>query len=324
MKVWFSPYKLYPATHLNAQVNQGERAGALVKIQTEEGLVGYADFHRPKLLEDLNQFETLKELRSLVNKPDFARTLSLAERNAKGYQFKETKIKNHFLITDVESFSYLDLLFYESNGFNRFKVKMGRSLRKQSLALKELCEKSDSKTYFRLDFNASVAKEDFKIWIKKNSAWLCKKIDFIEDPVKYDPSYWRFLKQEYGLNIALDLEADPLKVDIDGSYSVVVVKPAVQDEQPILDKFKGSNIKLVWTHYMDHPLGQATAIASALKAKEQLGNNLLDCGLLGKEIYSDLDANTYIQQDGACIVNPKGEHLGFKKYLEDLKWFPHD
>ena len=94
MKLWFSPYKLYPATHLNAQVNQGERAGALIKIETKNNLTGYADFHRPKLLAGLNQFETLKELRSLANKPDFKKSLSLAHRDAESYLFKEDKLKN--------------------------------------------------------------------------------------------------------------------------------------------------------------------------------------------------------------------------------------
>ena len=326
MKCWISPYKLYPQTHLNAQVNQGERAGALVKVEFDIDRVGYADFHQPELLAGLNQFDNLKTIRSSANSIEFRRSIEIAKRDAdESYLFDSNlKIRNHFLITDIESFSYLDFLFYESNGFNRFKVKMGRSLRKETNALKELVEKSSANTYFRLDFNASVDKADFKLWIKKNSPWLLKKLDLIEDPVNYDPDYWRFLQTEYGIQVALDLEADPLQVKDDGSFSVVVVKPAVQNEEDIINKYKDSSVKFLWTHYMDHPLGQASAISSAFKAQQKLGTRLLDCGLLGANLYQDLDANKYIHANGPELSPINEPAWGFNSYLKELKWFPLD
>src|SRR5206468_2316628 len=112
-------------------------------------------------------------------------------------------------------------------------------------------------------FNASIDAAEFARLARTLPR---ERIDFVEDPCPYDPATWRNLRHETGLRLALDRVAPASgRPDLRRpAADIVVIKPAV-DEMPITE------IPIIITSYMDHPLGQlhaayvaATTIPDAL------------------------------------------------------------
>ena len=151
----------------------------------------------------------------------------------------------------------------------------------------------------RIDFNAMLTPDEF---VRIAAMLPRERIDFIEDPCPYDAATWRDLRERAGLRLALDRGIGTEDVD------VIVVKPAVQ-------QIPDTDAEVIVTSYMDHPLGQLCAAYAAANA-----GITATCGLVTHVLYEPDDFIERIQIDGARLVPPSGNGLGFDDLLERLPW----
>lgn len=327
MKIWLSPYALDFNYFFNSESKKKQRFGALIKIEFEENGWGYSDFHTGEFLnesieEDLkNIFSNFKKLifkkckkenlnsvevcdlhvsellnvlesckdQKLKNSLNNAAKDYLCRKENKNLLSDMTQIKNHYLITDITSFK--DLRRVEELGFDAFKIKLGRSLGKETIFLKELILSSLERSKFRLDFNGSQTFNSFKAWLDENRGFLGSKIDFIEDPFYYSQDHWESIQNEYSIDLALDMINNPLDcIKSCKGFSVLILKPALQDLELIINEYSSrKEIKFVFTHFMDHSLGQMSALCSATQYKKQLKDQVLTCGLCPGDYCTDYE-----------------------------------
>ena len=198
--------------------------------------------------------------------------------------------------------SHFTLPFGETgvpDGFRAVKVKAGADLEELRRVLSGL--RPDLR--IRLDFNESLNLDPFRaIWLGLEA--FHSRIDFVEDPVPYDPGQWRELESELGCRLAVDRfegEAPFLRV----------WKPARWD-------WAGAG-EVVVTSNMDHPVGQVFAAYCA--AKLSLPARVAGCGLVTHHLFDP--ANPFV----ACLgpTRPEfprvpGTGLGFDELLETLPW----
>jgi O-succinylbenzoate synthase len=324
MKVWYSPYQLRPIIPPNSQAKSRYRLGALLRVRLDNGSVGYADLCPFSDMGDSPLELELRQMRQGKPSSQAERSLYFASKDAQARAesrslYSPIKIKNHFLITDVVNFDLTRVEKLILSGYTEFKIKMGRDLVKESTATQQLAVRLGAHGKLRLDFNAILSRDRFVEWFEKNQNWLRPKLEFTEDPFPYDPKEWRTISEKYGLSFALDLAASPLSVTAEGAQ-VIVIKPAIQNELKIIQKFRETNKKFVITHYMDFPVGQMCAFVSAQEVFSLLGPRLLSCGLQQHDLYDGQSFQNLIRHDGPFILPPEGWGLGFDSLLQNLNW----
>lgn len=325
MKIWYSLYQLYPKGVLNSQTKLQYRKGAILRVRFDSGAVGYADLcpypemgDRPLEIE-LNQIALGKSSAMGLRSLNFA-TLDAEARIRKESLFNpKIRIKNHFLITDISRFDLDRVEQIETSGYAEFKVKMGQDLVKETELVERLTNRFSSRSKLRLDFNASLSRDRFVDFFDKNQKWLRPCLEYIEDPFTYDPREWREVSQKRGIIFALDLAADAVSTQAEGAQ-VIVIKPAIHDPALLIEKFKGTNKKFVFTHYMDFPLGQMFALATAQYYYTSVREQLLSCGLQFHDIYEGFTFQDHVKMDGPYILPPEGYGVGFDKLLENQSW----
>ena len=132
-----------------------------------------------------------------------------------------------------------------------------------------------------------------------------ESVDFIEDPETYDAGKWREIREQFGFRLALD-RLD--RADC-GGYDVRVLKPA-------LETCEARNVPVVFTSYMDHPLGQMWA---ALEAARYEGQQL-EAGLLTHVLFEPDAFTEAVKAVGPQLLPPEGTGLGFDALLDALPW----
>lgn len=325
MKIWFSSYQLYPKGSLNSLTKTKFRKGAILRVRFDDESVGYADLCPFSEMGDRPLELELKQISNNMPSDLAARSLYFARMDAEARSKKQSlydpnvRIKNHFLITDIFRFDLDRVSLIEASGYSEFKIKMGRDLPLETQLVEKLSNRFSSSTRIRLDFNASMSREGFTDWFEKNQGWLRSSLEFIEDPFSYDARSWLEVSQKYGIAFALDQAAEPISTGAEGAR-VIVVKPAVQDHEAIINRFRGSNKKFVFTHYMDFPVGQMCACVAAQKAYLSASDQILSCGLQQHDLYEGFTFQDAIKMDGPYIVPPDGFGLGFDQWLENQSW----
>ncbi len=291
----------------------------------EDGSVGYSDLCPMAEMGDRTIEQELRNVSRRKWEGLSERSLYFAQRDAESrhanrsiYQ-AEVKIKNHFLISNIIGFELSRITELEKSGYSEFKLKMGRELEKETESLKLICETMSNQSKVRIDFNAILSRERFEAWFDKNQKWLRPQLEFIEDPFVYDAMTWKSVSQRYGIRFALDQCADPIAVQAVGA-DVIVIKPVKQNAQAIVNHFKGSTKKIIFTHYLDFPLGQMSAFAEAQKLFSAAKEQILTCGLQLQDIYEDFTFQSAIRNDGPYVMPPEGIGLGFDSYLKTVEW----
>jgi len=146
-------------------------------------------------------------------------------------------------------------------------------------------------------------------------AWLAlapwaHAIDFLEDPLPWDPASWSQLKQLTAFRLALDRLPDNSSAT--SGFDVRVLKPAL--DNPAAWTLRPEPV--VFTSYMDHPVGQAWAAAEA--ARWPLPQ--LDAGLLTHHLFEPDAFLEAIHSNGPQLLAPPGTGLGFDLLLANLPW----
>jgi O-succinylbenzoate synthase len=276
-------YELVPKRRLSAISVDGLRLGALIRVGD-----GFADIHPwPELgdapLEEQLAMLARSETTTLTRASlEFAAIDAAARRDGRSLFDGLTIPPSHWPGVDPPG------------GFDTVKLKS--------------IDRIPDRVRLRIDFNATLAPEEF---VRIAATLPSERIDFIEDPCPYDAAIWSELRARTGLRLALDSARGvrpSVSASDDAAIDVLIVKPALQ-------KIPSTEVEIVVTSYMDHPIGQLCAAYAAARA-----GITTTCGLMTHVLYETDSFIERMQIDGTRLVPPSGSGWGFDDLLERLPW----
>jgi len=349
LKIFYCIKELIPKTSLNRRVGKALRRTALLRVVFDDGLEGFANLHpNPERLGT-----TLEQELALLSKgnPSVQATQSLklarwdAEARAAGKSLWEgVEIPPcHYLVTEFSERSLLEIENALRRGFRKFKIKTGRNLQEEIRLLNQLAETvcKGSQT-LRPDFNQALSREDLKTFVQGASSQLVSAIDFVEDPTADRPEVWNEIGAQTlckgsqtpcgGLQTLCKGSQIPWAWDQhservgagDYGFSAVVVKPAIQDAEAVTSRCLALtghlNLQIVFTSYMDHPVGQMGAAYIAAKFYKEHPEKRTECGLMSQDIFEPTPYSEVLQTNGCFLLHPQGLGIGFGDLLKKEDW----
>lgn len=303
MKVWTHRYEL-----VSTQAGRRTRNGVLLKVDWASNEVGYSDLHpwpefgEPALEHHLlslggSELTPLVELSLEYNWLD--REFRKRHRNA----FLGLALpRSHKLVGDLKFINQNDLSMWQKAGFTHLKIKLGDRIDDETAALTRVVNTSDFQ--LRLDLNAKLSCAEFTAWWSQLDDGLKAKIDFIEDPTGDRPLTF----------------AGPWANDwkVQELATVTVLKP-VRESVAQIEKAK-SRQRVVFTHGLDHPLGQAAALWAAADFYRRHPEKAEVGGFAAADIYEPNEFSAVWHCPGPLMKPPSGTGFGFNKILESLTW----
>ena len=299
--VWVSRYFLEAAGSLNARSQRVVYEGVLVRIGS-----GFGCLHPWPELGDPTVIECLQDLARGRETALVKKTLACIEADGKAREegrslFDELKVPSSHATLPVLTEAAVEEAV--SKGFGFVKTKAGRGGVSELELIRSLV-RTWPELRWRIDYNEAGLFEEIVAGFRNWDAAELGVIDFLEDPVRYDPVKWRDLSKVTGLSLGNDRHQE----EDDGSSAVLVQKPAV-------DILRKGRQRMVVTSYMDHPVGQCYAAweAARIGCREVCG--LQTHGLFKRDEFTEL-----LGAVGPDFVVPDGPGLGFGDLLEGLEW----
>jgi|GEM_PF-48260 len=352
MKISVSRYELMPRRALSSRAlvydqertSRRPRLGVLLRVESNWGnkqgeqSVGYADLHPWPELGDLPLEQQLKFLRDQQLTPLTASSLRFAKIDAQARAqgvsaFQGLHIpESHYLITDLDLLDLVDDKIIDqirAEGWKRIKVKVGRHHSKEGMAkeisiLKEIASGLGDQIKLRLDFNAAFDFKSLQNWLQSAQSFLTQ-IDFLEDPLPWNPEHWQVIRNHWNVRLAsdregMDISSARLSNEFSNRVDVIVIKPAVNGG---VEAGSQKNLSRVVTSYLDHPVGQMCAAYDAA----QLGllkspDSLEICGLLSHRAYEKNLFSEQLQTSGPLLLPTPGTGWGWDEQLAQLAWEP--
>ena len=288
------------------------RHGALLRVETAGGAIGYADVHPWEELGDLplaeqlarlNRGETTNLTRASLA---FAALDGAARAEGRSLWNGLTVPPSHFLLPGTAEAVPGALEAALGEGFTRFKLKVGGNRDAEERLLLSLAALlTNSAGLLRLDYNERLTDSEFAARFAR-LALLLPVLDFVEDPCPFDPDTWPELSQTTGAALALDWAADT------GQFAGTLIhKPArFGPELPYT-----LAQRIVVTTYLDHPVGQLGAawVAAHLGATETHG-------LVSHRAYARNAFSDQLGWHGPSLTLPGGTGFGFDDELAQLDW----
>lgn len=318
MKIRTHHYALQPGSD-PARAARSPRHGALVRIEFDDETTGYADLHP---WEEFGHAPLADHLASLgTDRPTplahlalrHARTDAAARRAGVSLFDGLPEVRSHALFTDWIDTPRGAFEQCVSEGYTAAKLKIGRDPRCETVALNAL---TGLPLRWRLDANASAGTESFLAAV---SPAVREKIEFLEDPMSYDRSSWPELSERGKIPLALDWEIPSSPPPWPGA-EMLVIKPASQDAFALALGAAHAGMEIVVTHSMDHPLGQAVALWTAMRLRQRHGNLVRDGGLQAVGLYASDEFSEQIRTRGPQTLPPAGTGFGFDQELAGLAW----
>ena len=334
-----SKYQLVPKGILGSHASARSRKGALLRVSFPDGSVGYGDCFPWPELGDLPLESHLDELRAGRFSDLIRCSLRCARVDAEARQagknlFKHPIPKSHFLMTDFSQLTLegeregaMDRIKKISAlGFTRIKVKVGTRPVHEAQQLSKLLSQcsgllDESFILLRLDFNGTLTQNEVDLFMETLGEEK-RRIDFIEDPTPYDPEIWARIQKKWGIRLALDRMVRPSVPDLKkGSFSVLVLKPEIQDEKEWVRLAQEFEVPLVVTSALGHPLGQVySAWVASQIARDHQNLPLEACGLISHPIYQPNRFSSLLRDQAGRLLPSKGNGLGFDSLLAELDW----
>lgn len=320
MKIWTHHYTLQPGSN-PARAARGPRHGALIKVEFADGASGYADLHpwtefgHAPLDEHLASLNTDRPTQLASVALRHARTDAAARRAGMSLFDGLPKVCSHALFTDWTSAPRSMFEQCVAQGYTAAKLKVGHHPAREAASLNEL---ANLPLCWRLDANTASVTDTLLTNLTRAAR---ANIEFLEDPCPYDPEKWPALAEREKLTLALDWELPTSPPPWPGAQ-IVVIKPASQDAFPLALAAAHAGMEIVVTHSMDHPLGQAVALWTAMRLRQRHGEIVRDGGLQAAGLYEPDDFTAQIEIDGPRVVPPPGTGFGFDALLEHLDWQP--
>lgn len=321
-KIYYSLYSLFPKTALNAKSQSTPRNGALLRIEYEDGTIGYADCYP---WEEFGDFSLTQQLDFLFHKKLTALTkqsIHFAKVDAMHRSKKDSAFLGKDLLCNHLSSSNLNLTSAQLENFRFIKLKFGKDLGKEIEFIKKnhsFFKEKDLK--LRLDFNSVLSFEKSKLFFSKIKNEL-DIIDFVEDPCDFDFSKWEFIQNEYGVSLALDQKSDRNFLvdtfDSTRAFKVVMIKPAIEDIRNFFQKCPEHRV--VFTSYMDHPLGQLCALYEAAEFYKNFPEKKEHCGFLTHVLFDENSYSKELEIRHTLLIPKIDLGFGFGTLLEKENW----
>ncbi|MDB9741248.1 hypothetical protein OAB00_00180 [Akkermansiaceae bacterium] len=200
-------------------------------------------------------------------------------------------------------------------GFTTVKLKAGGDYKQDAAFINEIAE-NFSTLKLRVDFNCNLRGSEVGDLVEILSQKARDAIDFLEDPCSYKDSCWTGLRNLYGISLAMDIGVE----NTDALYSFAVIKPAKNDVDKVMEQSRQHARKVVFTSYMDHPIGQVYAAFEAARCNEEYSGIVSEAGLMTHGLF---EKNAFIEELGAVQTEwnyRQGTGLGFDTLLESLPW----
>jgi o-succinylbenzoate synthase len=324
MKIFYCPYELVARVTVNSRKSHDSRRGALLRVEHEDGTIGYADCHPWEELGDLPLDEQINLLHKREVTPLTQRSLHFAQIDAIARMhnknvFQDLIIpRSHWLISNLIKADPGAISEAINQEFDHFKIKLGGNLPSELDQLRKLDRIfSTGKAKLRFDFNQRLTQSNFEDTLKTLST-LDAVIDFYEDPFPFDNEQWAQVQSEYGVDLACDHQSQRA-IGVPEAASVLVIKPAVQDEAIFLASLQKRQ-RLVITSYLDHPLGQLSAAYVAALCYAKNPDRIGVCGLLPHHVYQPNAFSEKLTTKGPDLIPPEGTGFGFNDLLQAQPW----
>lgn len=312
-KIWVHRYELESIAALNSRSPGKVRVGALIRCGS-----GFGCIHPwPELGDDPLETQ-LSLLAGGTMTPITERTLECsradgaARENAVSLFSGKTAIppSHWFYLSGDQPGKILGA------GFDRVKLKIGpnrSALTRQTETMREMVAEG---LLLRLDANESIEVDLFRHWWSSLDSTIRDGIEFVEDPVP-----WRDEAIEELALMGVPIGADRQVARMPTHCGHVILKPAVDRMEPLLEWVRERGLEVVVTSYMDHPLGQVWAAYRAVEVHLFDPDRLGQCGLLTNRCYRNRDSFfERIKSHGPNLLSPGGTGLGFDEELERLPW----
>jgi O-succinylbenzoate synthase len=321
-QICYAKYELLPkVTSLNAKFQNKTRHGALLRVCFHNSSIGYADCAPLVELGDLSldrQLMLLSEnkVTPLTQKSILFAKLDSQFRSQKVSAFENSKnIRNHFMIS-LENASTYNFDKIKLMGFSFLKIKCGINLKLEIDFIKNNYSKlKNMKLKLRLDFNCSLFVNQVYNFFEEIKTYL-DIIDFVEDPCVFCVDDWEKIQNYFLLNLALDRKT---RDDTDMSFlKTIIFKPAIDNvNYNLLDI---PNQRIVFTSYMDHPLGQLCALYEAQQFYKKYPDKDENCGFLTHHLFEKNEYSEFLSIENTMLIAKLGTGFGFDEMLKNEKW----
>jgi len=316
-EIFYHRYALKSSKPLNARSQREEFEGCLIRVGSGVGCI----HPWPELGDETldKQLEALKK-----SKPCRLgeRALQCAHLDG-GARENGVSLFDELIIPDshLTVVSGMDLEKKQAKLFSRIKLKGQADL----VTLKEDALRclalGPSECRLRIDFNEGL---DHSVAMNLAQALgedVCQRIEFIEDPTRFDFENWSQLRRQIGLPLAVDRECEAA-LESDVELDFLIIKPAIVDPMALSAKLDETEEvpQLVVTSYMDHAIGQMFAAYEAALLKINCPDRVQYCGLLTHELFESDEFFEAIECQGPKLMAPGGTGLGFDDQLESLEW----
>lgn len=311
--IWISPYRLRSRGFLNSLSNRREFFGTLIRVGE-----GYGCIHPWPELGDPSLEKCLDDLRGQRFWPIVRRAMRCAEfdnaaRSREESLFEEMEVpRSHGTLVKADA---KDLTAAVEAGFDTVKIKVGRDLTAETEFLKIMLA-THPQLRWRLDFNEALDPATADAFLTGLSPQARVAIDFIEDICPFSETIWEALWKKHHIRLAVDHESAPHRK----AAQVMVIKPAVDEPFPLAEAAGMNGQAVVYTSYMEHPVGQAFAAWEAARM------GLIFPGLTstsGLQTHHLFEKDAFTESLGAWqpdFTVPEGTGLGFDDALAALTW----
>jgi O-succinylbenzoate synthase len=317
------------------------RQGALLEVAFDDGTTGYADLHpwtgfgHAPLADHLGSLAADQPTHLANLALRHARTDAAARRAGVSLFEGLPEVRSHALFTGWTDAPRSAFEQCVAEGFDTAKLKIGRDLHREAEALNQL---GDLPLRWRLDANASLTTgagdaaapacsaavpggESIDHFLSALHPSIRQNLDFLEDPIPYNPAAWSELSTHAKLPLALDWELPSSPPPWPGAR-ILVIKPASQDAFPLALAAAHAGMEIVVTHSMDHPLGQAVALWTAMRLRQRHGGLVVAAGLQAAGLYQPDSFSGQIKTSGPVTTPPPGTGFGFDHLLTGIPWQP--
>ncbi len=323
-KIMYSEYQLKPFKALNAKSIKANRNGYLINIEFKNIGNGYSDLFSWPELGDLDVRLLLENIKNSKFNIHTYKTIYFAYIDA-CYRAKNLNIfsnftfpKNHYTEVDISLLNLKKIEKIKNDGFELIKIKLSKGEIENTEKLTRFFNNiKSSQLKIRIDFNNSLDSDLLENFLNKFYNFL-NIIDFIEDP------YFLFFKdrEKYKskfslLSLAIDrLNLEDYSNNVDLNVDYFILKPAIQN---FIDK--KFSVPVVISSYMDHPLGQLSALYEAGLFNQGCLADKMSCGLLTHQFYEMNEyAETLTIQNTRLLPSLEGTGFGFNSLLKNEHW----
>lgn len=332
----FSKYKLKPINTLNAKSKSiNYKEGYLLKIVFKNFGIGYSDYFIWENFGDISLISQIELLKKGINNVHILKSIYFASIDAK-YRAINKNIfnniilpKNHFTCVNYNELNFNFIEKLKSDGFSIIKLKCGISINEEISFINKISPiLKNNNMSLRLDFNLCLSFDEYINFLSMIDLNI-ENINFIEDPIEHNYNNWKKIKNIYSnIKLAADKINNKFLIECISKnkklkiLDYLVVKPAVQDIRIFSNnKFNIKKNEIIFTSYMDHPIGQLSALYEAALFYKINFQNTQDCGFITHTLY---EKNSYSEAlsivDAKLIPSLDGTGFGYNNLLENENW----